>query len=139
MSVFGVILIRIFLHLDWIRRNTYSELFWSERGKRQTRIIPHTNIFHAVNGDVNAIANGNDDAHVPLPRFSNGCINHQCIICATWKLNKIFWWWLIDLSSLIVWFNAIHWQINPYIRFINMITKWIIWNHRAPQAFEPSF
>ena len=32
--------------------------------------------FHAANGDANAIANVNADAHVPIPRFPNGSMNH---------------------------------------------------------------
>ena len=32
--------------------------------------------FNAVNGDASAIANVNTDAHVPIPRYPNGRINH---------------------------------------------------------------
>lgn len=67
---------RIFLHSDSIRRDTYSELFWSECVKRWTRIAPYMITFNAVNGDASAIANVNTDAHVPIPRYPNGRINH---------------------------------------------------------------
>ena len=59
-------------------------------GKKRTRTTPHTIPFHAVNSDSNAIANVNADAHVPIPRFPNGRINHWCITCVSEKLNKNF-------------------------------------------------
>ena len=43
MSVFGVVLVRIFSHLDWIWRDTESEC-----GKIRTRITPNIDTFHAV-------------------------------------------------------------------------------------------
>ena len=43
MSVFGVILVRIFPHSDWIRRDIRYEL-----GKIQTRITPNTHTFYLV-------------------------------------------------------------------------------------------
>ena len=45
VSVFGVILVRTFLHLDWIRRDT---LYLSICGKIRTRITPNTDIFYTV-------------------------------------------------------------------------------------------
>ena len=52
MSVLGVILVRIFPHLDWIRRDTeYTEKYGvslraqSECPKIRTRITPHTGKF----------------------------------------------------------------------------------------------
>ena len=44
-SVFGVILIRIFPHSDWIRRDTEYLRIQSECGKMQTRIIPIWTLF----------------------------------------------------------------------------------------------
>ena len=41
VSVFGVILVRIFVHSHWFR-------IQSECGKRQTKITPNTDTFHAV-------------------------------------------------------------------------------------------
>ena len=43
MSVFGVLLVRIFPHSDWIR-------IQSECGKMRTRITPNTDTFYAVIG-----------------------------------------------------------------------------------------
>ena len=43
VSVFGVILVRIFPHSDWIRRDTEYEC-----GKLRTRIAPNTDTFHTV-------------------------------------------------------------------------------------------
>ena len=48
MSVFGVTLVRIFPHSDWIRRYTVSLRIQSEYGKMQTRITPHMDTFYAV-------------------------------------------------------------------------------------------
>ena len=48
MSVFGVILVRIFQHSDWIRRDTVSLHIQSECGKIWTRITPNTVTFYAV-------------------------------------------------------------------------------------------
>ena len=46
VSVFRVILVRIFPHSDWIRRDTLR--IQSECGKIQTIIIPNTDTFYAV-------------------------------------------------------------------------------------------
>ena len=43
VSVFGVILVRIFQHSDWIRRDSQSEC-----GKMRTRITPNMDTFHTV-------------------------------------------------------------------------------------------
>ena len=43
VSVFGVILVRIFPHSDWIRRDMEYEC-----GKLRTRITPNTDTFHTV-------------------------------------------------------------------------------------------
>ena len=43
MSVFGVILVRIFPYSDWIRRDTQSA-----NGKIRTRITPNTDTFYTV-------------------------------------------------------------------------------------------
>ena len=62
VSVFGVILVRIFPYLDWIRRDTrYLSVFspnagkyfeslriQSECGKIRTRVTPNTDSFYAV-------------------------------------------------------------------------------------------
>ena len=49
MAVFGVILVRIFLHSDWIRRVTPVSLrIQFECGEILTRIIPNTDTFYAV-------------------------------------------------------------------------------------------
>ena len=48
MSVFGVILVRIFQHSDWIRRDSLSLHIQSECGKIVTRITPNTDTFYAV-------------------------------------------------------------------------------------------
>ena len=52
MSVFGVILVRIFLHLNWIRTDTpiapYSDRMWEN-----TSITPNTDTFHALKGVTN--------------------------------------------------------------------------------------
>ena len=48
VSVFGFILVRIFLHSDWIRRDTQYLRIQSECGKMSTRITPNTDIFYAV-------------------------------------------------------------------------------------------
>ena len=45
LSVFGVNLIRIFPHSDWIRRDTPYQ---SKCGKMRTRITPNTATFYAV-------------------------------------------------------------------------------------------
>ena len=45
VPVFGVILVRIFPHLDWIRRDT-SLCIQSKCGKTRTRITPNTNTFY---------------------------------------------------------------------------------------------
>ena len=53
MSVFGVFLVRIFPHLDWIRRDTKC-------GKIRTRKTPNTGTFHVVSlirKDVQSIIN----------------------------------------------------------------------------------
>ena len=46
LSLFGVILVHIFPHLDWIRR--VSLRIQSECGKLRTRKAPNMNIFYAV-------------------------------------------------------------------------------------------
>ena len=51
VSVFGVILVRIFPHSDWIRRDTEYFSIQSKWGKMQTRITPNTNTFYAVPGE----------------------------------------------------------------------------------------
>ena len=56
MSIFGVILVCIFPHSDWIRRDTdwirrdtpYLLRIQSECGKIRTRITPNTDTFYAV-------------------------------------------------------------------------------------------
>ena len=49
MSVFGVILIRIFLHSNWISLYLFVSLrIQSECGKIRTRITQNTSTFHAV-------------------------------------------------------------------------------------------
>ena len=49
VSVFGVFLVRIFPHSDWIRKNTpYSLCIQSKCGKMQTRKILNMGTFHAV-------------------------------------------------------------------------------------------
>ena len=49
LSVFGVILFRIFPHSDWIRRETSVSLtIQSKCGKMQTRITRNTDTFYAV-------------------------------------------------------------------------------------------
>ena len=50
MSVLRVFLVRVFPHLDWIRRDTerYSLRFQSECGKIWTRKTPNTDTFYAV-------------------------------------------------------------------------------------------
>ena len=48
MFVFGVILVCIFPHLDWILRYSVSLRIQSECGKMRTRITPNTDTFHAV-------------------------------------------------------------------------------------------
>ena len=45
-SIFGVILVHISPHSDWIRRDTLR--IRSEYGKMQTRITPNTDSFHTV-------------------------------------------------------------------------------------------
>ena len=47
MSVFGVFLVRIFLHSDWIRRDTSYLRIQSECGKISTKETPNKNTFHA--------------------------------------------------------------------------------------------
>ena len=46
LSLFGVILVHIFPHLDWIRR--VSLRIQSECGKLRTRKAPNMNTFYAV-------------------------------------------------------------------------------------------
>ena len=46
LSVLGVILVRIFPHSGWIRRDTVSLLINSECGKMRTRITPNTDTFY---------------------------------------------------------------------------------------------
>ena len=55
MSVFGVILVRIFPHKDWIKRDTpHLSVFSPNTWKIRTRITPNTDTFHAVgNGTLN--------------------------------------------------------------------------------------
>ena len=49
VSVFGVFLVRILLHLDWIRGDTeYRSVFSPNCGKIRTRKTPNTDTFHAV-------------------------------------------------------------------------------------------
>ena len=48
VSVFGVFLVRIFLHSDWIRRYSVSLRIRSECAKTRTRKTPNTDTFHAV-------------------------------------------------------------------------------------------
>ena len=48
VSVFGVILVHIFQHLDWM----WTECIQSECGKMRTRITPNTDTFYAVFGNV---------------------------------------------------------------------------------------
>ena len=47
MSIFGVFLVGIFPHSDWIQ-NSVSLCIQSECGKTQTRKTPSTDTFHAV-------------------------------------------------------------------------------------------
>ena len=50
VSVFGVFLVRIFPHSDWIRRDRYfvSLRIWSKCGKMRTIKIPNADTFPAV-------------------------------------------------------------------------------------------
>ena len=49
VSVFGVILVRIFPHSDWIwRDDPYLSIFSPNAGKKRTRITPNTSTFYAV-------------------------------------------------------------------------------------------
>ena len=49
VSLFRVILVRIFPHLNWIRRDTeYFSVFSPNAGKIRTRIIPNKETFYAV-------------------------------------------------------------------------------------------
>ena len=48
MSVFGVILVRIFPHSDWISRYFVSLCIEFKCGKIQARTTPNTDTFHAV-------------------------------------------------------------------------------------------
>ena len=49
VSVFGVILVHIFSHWDWIRRDTDAECRYSvQTRKMRTRITPNTDTFYAV-------------------------------------------------------------------------------------------
>ena len=52
VSKYGVLLVRIFPHSDWIRRDTeYLSVFSpnaGKRGKNRNRIIPNTDTFYAV-------------------------------------------------------------------------------------------
>ena len=55
VSVFGAILVRIFPHLDWIRKYSVSLRIQSGCSKIRTRITPNTNTFHAVSTDMDFI------------------------------------------------------------------------------------
>ena len=48
VSIFGVILVRIFPHSDWIRRDTEYLRIQSECGKMRSRITPNTDAFYTV-------------------------------------------------------------------------------------------
>ena len=48
LSTFGVFLVHIFSHSDWIRRDTVSFRIRSECRKIRTRKAPNTDTFHAV-------------------------------------------------------------------------------------------
>ena len=48
MSVFGVIPVCIFLHLDWIRRDGVSFRIQSKCGKIRTRVTSNMDTFHEV-------------------------------------------------------------------------------------------
>ena len=48
VSIFGVFLVHIFPHLDWIRRDTISLHIPSKCGKIRTRKTLNTDTFHSV-------------------------------------------------------------------------------------------
>ena len=48
VSVFGVILVRIFPHSDWIRRYSVSLLIQSRCERIRNKITPNTNTFYTV-------------------------------------------------------------------------------------------
>ena len=49
VSIFGVILVRMFPHLDWIRRDAeYLSVFSPKCGKIRTRITPNMDTFYSV-------------------------------------------------------------------------------------------
>ena len=73
MSVFGVILVRIFPHSNWIRIDTIQ----SECGKIRTRITPNTDTFHEVDAnDINPNTNALSMSHFTITRS-----NRQEMFC----------------------------------------------------------
>ena len=50
MSIFGVTLVRVFPHSDWIRRDTsYLSVFSANAGKYGPEKTPYSETFHSVN------------------------------------------------------------------------------------------
>ena len=104
MSIFGVILVRIFLHSDWIRKDTeygVSLRIQSECEKMRTRITPITDTFHAGNTSVILEAQN----HLI---FSKNSILPQ-------KFEIFFKIWVVDAGYL--WFNLfLFWHSDLNIR-----------------------
>ena len=86
VSVFGVFLVRIFPHSDWIRRYGVSFRIQSEWGKIRTRKTPNTDTFHAVLALVSAT--GTIPARVHKCKFVSSVKNFICqylwVFCFGW-------------------------------------------------------
>ena len=77
MSVFGVILVHIFPHSDWIRRDPSSK---SKCGKIRTRITPNTETFHAVSMLTLSVIHVNTVCY-PLKRHANKTCSWMLQVC----------------------------------------------------------
>ena len=99
MSVFGVILVCIFPHSDWIRRDISRRVslrIQSKYGKIQTRITPNMDTFHAVNVYSKVRKNNSTSSQTP----HKGTLEHPWLLFTNHLMYCVIWYHLHNLKNM---------------------------------------
>ena len=104
MSVFGVILVRIFPHSDWIRRDTQSA-----SGKIQTRITPNTDTFYTVK-----FIRKDEKVYILSLFFLCFC---------TWTYRKKRGPYILQVFSFAIAFLENFWMVLHFSNFLREVSK----------------
>ena len=122
VSIFGVFVVLIFPHSDWIRRDTLR--IQSEYGKIRIRKIPNTDPFHAVLRTQSNIA-GLRPANLLKKRLWHRCfpVNFAKFLRTSSFIEHLWWLLLCMIKIRVSYYIMLQWKAYRLKKYFQVLRK----------------